>query len=319
MTSSNSVFRLILWLIIAVFILIFPSFGGSYYSHIFIIVFLNVVLATGYRLLYVTALGSFCHVIFFGIGAYTSALLATKAGLPFALCFIAAGIMAAIVAGLFTWPSVRAKGVYFFIISFAFWVVMHSIFKHWKSLTNGTAGIKNIPPIMGWTSVMPYYYMALGLCIITILILYRLDRSRFGAELMAIGDDDVLAQVIGINVVKHRVLAHSIGAFFAGLAGSVFAHYVRFISPKSFGLWFTVYILFWCVLGGEKKFWGPIAGAVSLTLIAELLRMTGVLQAIFYGVAVLIVVMTMPYGMVGLVDSVHTRYRKNKLGDGRTE
>jgi branched-chain amino acid transport system permease protein len=305
--------------LVLLLLLIFPYFGGSYYSHIFIIVFLNVILASGYRLLYITALGSFCHVIFYGIGAYTSALLALKFGLPYGLCFLASGLTAALVAVLFTWPAVRAKGVYFFIISFAFWVVMHSVFKHWKGLTNGSAGLRGIPPIGEFTGVIPYYYMALILCLFTVIIMYRIDKSRFGQELMAIGEDDVLAGATGINVVRHRVLAHTIGALFAGFAGSLFAHYARYIAPKSFNLWFTVYILFWCVLGGEKKFWGPIAGAVLLTLIAELLRMTGVLQAIFYAVAVLVVVMTMPHGIAGLVENLRNKYGRKADHLGRPE
>ena len=290
------------------FFVILPFFGGSYYSHIFIIVLLNVCLASGYRLLYITGLGSFCHVTFYGIGAYTSAILSLTFHLPYGLCLIASGLAAGIVSVAFTWPSVRAKGVYFFVISFAFWVVMNSVFKHWKSLTNGSAGIRSIPPILGFTGVIPYYYMALLLCLFTVAVMYRIDKSRFGQELKAIGEDDVLASSTGINIVFHRVLAHAIGAFSAGLAGSLFAHYVRYISPKSFSLWFTIYILFWCVLGGEKKFWGPIAGAVLLTLIAELLRMTGVLQAIFYAVAVLVVVMTMPHGIVGLVEDYRSKF-----------
>jgi branched-chain amino acid transport system permease protein len=301
----------------SLFVLALPFFSGPYYAHIFILVFLNVSLASGYRLLFATGLGSFCHITFFAVGAYTSALLATKLGLPFVVCFLAAGILPAIVAALVGWPSVRAKGAYFFVITFAFWVVMDSVFGHWTSLTRGTQGISGIPPIAGLTSVNPYYYIILAFSVVTVFILYRLGKSRFGAELLAIGDADDLAEIIGINVTAHRVLAFAIGAMFAGFAGSLYAHYIRFIAPSSFGLFFTVYVFVWTVVGGERRTWGPIVGAIVLTLIAELLRMSGTAQAILYAVVLLIVVMTMPHGMVGLVDNLRARLERFRNRDKR--
>ena len=160
---------------------------------------------------------------------------------------------------------------------------------------------------MGWTSVDAYYYIVFAFLIVTVLILYRLDRSRYGAELYAVGESDSLAESLGINVTAHRVLAFAIGAFFAGLAGSLYAHYIGFITPSSFGLFFTVYVFIWTVVGGERKVWGPLAGAALLTLVAELLRMSGTAQAILYSVVLLIAVMTMPNGIVGLVDIVRVR------------
>ena len=280
--------------------------------NVFILMFLHVVLATSYRLLYVTGLVSFCHATFYAIGAYTSAVLATKLGLPFGVCFLAAGIVPAVIAALFAWPAVRARGAYFFIISFAFFMVMFSVIKHWPSVTQGVKGIHGIPPVMGFTAMTPYYYLALIVVALTIFAMYRLDRSRFGIELLAIGDADDLAEVIGINVVRHRVIAFAIGALFAGFAGSIYAHYVRFICPESFPLFTTIYILIWCVIGGGRKVWGPIAGAVMLTLIAELLRLIGVLQMLFYAAALFIVVMAMPQGIAGLVDTLRTRFGGDK-------
>lgn len=294
------------------FLLVLPVFSGPYYAHIFLLLFLNVSLAGGYRLLFVTGLGSFCHITFFAVGAYTSALLAVKVGLPFGLCFVSGGVLAAIVAALIGWPSVRAKGAYFFIITFSFWVVMDSVFRHWIGLTNGTRGISGIPRIMGWTSVNPYYYLVFAFLIVTILILYRLDRSRFGAELYAVGDSDSLAESLGISITAHRVLAFAIGAFLAGLAGSLYAHYIGFITPSSFGLFFTIYVFMWTVVGGDRKVWGPLVGAALLTLVADLLRMSGTAQAILYAGVVLVAVMAMPNGIVGLVDTVRTRLARHR-------
>jgi len=302
----------------SLFLLTLPLFIGQFYMNVLIIVFLNVILATSYRLLYVTGLVSFCHISFFAIGAYTSAALATNLGLPFGVCFLAAGVMPAIIAAAFAWPAVRARGAYFFIITFALFLVIFVVTKHWESVTQGVRGIHGIPPVMGFTTVMPYYYIALVVTAFTIFAMYRLDRSRFGRELLAIGDSDDLAEVIGINVVRHRITSFAKGEILAGFAGSINSHYIRFICPESFPMWNTLYILIWCFLGGARKVWGPVAGAVLLTLIAELLRLTGVLQALFYAAALLTVVMTMPHGIVGLVDTLRTRFGRAEYLGGDT-
>jgi len=290
-------------------LLTFPLFAGDYYPHILILVFLNVVLAVGYRLLYVTGLGSFCHIIFFALGGYTSALLGLKFGLPYWACFIAAGIVSAVIAVLFGWPSVRVKGAYFFLITFAFFVVMETVFRQWDGLTGGARGLINIPGIVRIGQLRPYYYLAMGLMVFTILIMYRLDKSRFGEELLAIGDDEDLAGSVGINVTLNRVVAFSIGALFAGFAGSVYASYISFISPASFTLLFTVYVLIWVAIGGPRKLWGPIAGAVILTFIAEALRMSGIAQAILMGVVLLVAIMLLPGGLAGFVEDLKEKRR----------
>ena len=299
---------------IGAFLIVLPAFGGEYYGHIFILIFLNVALATSYRLFYITGLASFCHVTFYELGAYTSALLTTKMGLPIGASILVAGLFPAGLAALVGWPMIRARGVYFFLTSFAFFVAVGTVLKQWQGVTGGTQGIHNIPPIMGFTTVTPYYYIALAFMAVTIFVMYRMDHSRFGAELLAIGDSEALAEVTGININRHRVLAFSIGALFAGFAGSIYAHYIRFVHPNAFTMWFSLYILIWCVMGGPRKFWGPIAGAVLMTSIAEGLRMSGVLQAIFYSIALLITIMTMPNGIAGLVDSLRVRSERRKAG-----
>lgn len=309
-THKGIELKLILPIVVGgAFLLVFPLFSGPFYGHVFIIVFLNVTLAMGYRLLYITGLGSFCHVTFYGIGGYTSALLAIHLGLCFGICFIIAGIMATAAAVLLGWLSMRTKGPYFFLTSFAFFAVVDSVFRHWKGLTGGPGGLTGIPPILGYTGVTPYYYITLAFTVITIICLYRLSNSRFNAELLAIGDADDLAEALGINVSKRRIIAFAVGALFAGFAGSIYAHYMSFIAPSSFSLWLTIYILIWCVLGGVKRFWGPILGALLLTLAAEMLRMSGALQALLYAGVLLIVVMAMPDGIAELIETVRAKLR----------
>ena len=299
-------------IIIAAFFVLFPLTGRSFYMHVCILMFLNITLALGYRLGYVTGLGSFCHITFFALGAYTSAIMTVSLGVPWGVGFICGGLVAAALAALFAWPTVRARGPYFFVLSFGFFVVVDTIITQWAGLTGGQGGIRNIPPIMGLTGVMPYYYIVLVFTALIILFMWRLDRSRFGRELMAVGDADNLAEVTGINVDRHRIIAFAIGAFIAGLGGSIYAHYLGFISPLNFGLFATLYILIWVVLGGERKLWGPIAGAVMMTSIAEGTRSSGTLQALIYAGILLAVIMAMPQGIVGLVDTIRVKRAQRK-------
>lgn len=291
---------------VAIFLIVFPLFGGPYYEHIFILVFLNVVLAMSYRVPYVTGAASFCHVSFFAIGAYTSAIMVMRLGVPWGVGFIAGGLLAAGLAALFAWPAIRARGAYFFIVSFGFFMIVDMVISNWESMTGGRGGMVSIPPIAGFESVTPYYYVTLAVAAAIGFILWRLDRSRFGRELMAIGDSEDLVEACGINVDRHKLVAFSIGAFFAGLAGSIFGHYMGFISPANFGMFITLYILIWVIVGGERKFWGPIAGASIMTLAAEGARVSGRMQAIIYAVILLVVIMAMPRGLVGLVDTLRT-------------
>jgi len=297
--------------IIGGLLLALPLLGRAYYTHIFILIFLNIILAMSYRLLYVTGLVSFCHVTFYAIGAYTSTILAIKLGLPFGICFLAGGIVAAICAAFLILATSRARGSYFFLISFGFLGVMNTVFMQWRNLTGGSSGITNIPPIIsGFDTVIYNYYIIFAFTILALIIMYLLDRSRFGAEIVAIGEAEDLASTIGINIVRHRVMACAIGALFAGFAGSLFAHYEGFIAPTSFPMWTTIYILSWCVIGGVRKYWGPIVGAVLMTAIIEYGRMMGEWHAIFYAAVLLAVIMAMPNGIVGLVDSLRVRFSK---------
>jgi branched-chain amino acid transport system permease protein len=292
---------------LAVLVGLVPFLGGDYYAHIGILVFLNVTLVLGYRLLCLTGLYSFCQITFFGIGAYTSALLSSKVGYPVWICFIAAGVVAALFSMALIIPAARVRGVYFFLVSFGFLGVMDSVFTHWTSLTGGAAGVVVLAPIIGVGSQTQDYFVILAFAVITVLIMYRIERSRFGRELAPIGSAEGLASVSGINVLRNRVLAFAIGAAFAGFAGSLFAHDAAYISPSNFSMWGTIYILVWLVVGGVRRMWCPLLGAVIMTLIAEYLRMSGILQALFYAGILLLVVMVMPQGIVGLVDYIRAK------------
>ena len=279
--------------------------------------FLNITLVLGYRLLCLTGLYSFCHITFFAIGAYTSALLSSKLGYPVWICFIAAGVVAALFSMALIIPAARVRGVYFFLVTFGFLEVMNSVFLHWSSLTGGDAGILVAAPIIGTGTQTQDYFVILAFALVTVLVMYRIERSRFGRELAPIGSAEGLAAVSGINVLRNRVLAFAIGAAFAGLAGSLFAHDAAYISANDFSWWGTIYILVWLVdRRGAQDVGSDRSERSSMTLIAECLRMSGILQALFYSGVLLLVVMVMPQGIVGLVDYVRAKVgRARASGD----
>jgi branched-chain amino acid transport system permease protein len=165
---------------LAACLVIVPLIGGDYYIHIGILVFMNIVLVVGYRLLCLTGLYSFCHITFFAIGAYTSALLSTKVGFPVWLCFLASGAVAAFFSVALIIPAARVRGVYFFLVTFGFLGAMESVFLHWTSLTGGDAGILVEATLIGTGSQTQDYFMILAFTLITILVMYRIERSRFG-------------------------------------------------------------------------------------------------------------------------------------------
>jgi len=300
-----------------VFLMFLPFRFGPFYSHVFILMFIHIVLASSLRILFLSGRASLGQAAFVAIGGYTSGLLTVKLGLPFGVCFLAAGIMAALAATALGRVALGAPGAYFFMITLAFWAVIDAIIRQWEGLTGGYLGFHHIPPILGFTDITPNYFIIMAFTALTVFIMYRLDRSKFGREILAIGDSSDLAEMIGINVLRHRVVAWTIGAAFSGFAGSLQAHYMTSISPMSYPIFLNIYIIIWCTLGGVQKVWGPIAGASLLTLLAELLRMSGVLQALLYATVLLIAIMMMPHGITGLVDTWRARASRHQyIGGG---
>ena len=305
------IFTMFIFLGFILFI-IFPRFGGKLFLHILVLVSLNVILASSYRIFYIAGMGSMCHITFYAIGAYTSALFSIRLGLPWIVGFISGGLIAAFFAALISLCAVRSKGAYFFLVTFGFFIVIDSVIAHWNNLTGGRDGIRGIPKIMGINNLTLYYYIAISFCILTVFVMYRIATSRMGFDLLVIGDSDTLSEAIGINVVRYKVISFTLGGLIAGMAGSLYAHYMGFISPTSFGFWQSIYILIWVIIGGERRVWGPIFGAIIMSILAEGLRMTGKIQALVYVVALLIVIMVMPHGIVGLIDSLRAKLGKSE-------
>jgi branched-chain amino acid transport system permease protein len=273
---------------------------------IYIIFSLSLNLEVGY-----TGLFNFGHVAFFGIGAYTSALL-TLHGVPFGLSLLLALAMAGLWGFLLSLPSLKLRGDHFGIATLGFGEIIRMVFQNEVWLTKGPMGLPGIPkPILfsyRFASLYQYLFLALGFTALTFFLLRIILRSPFGRVLKAIREDEIAAEVLGKNVFRFRVKSFVIGSVFAGLAGTLWGHYTTFISPGDFTLLETILVLLIVVLGGKGTEWGPVLGAIVLIFFQESLRFLRLpaewtrylapLQQMIFGALLVLFMIFKPDGLV---------------------
>ena len=227
------------------------------------------------------------HSAFYGIGAYASTLIAMSFGVPWFVCLIFAFVFAFIVGVLIGIPSLRLKGGYLCICTQGFAELVRLILLNWVSVTRGPMGLTNIPrPVLFGIQIRTnsqYFYVSLTLFLLVFFLLRNIIRSKFGRNLRAIKEDDVAAEVMGIRVHREKVIAFSLAAGLAGIAGSMLAHYMVFISPTLFTSDFSTQILSMVVLGGMGSMPGCIIATTLLTAIPEALRSLNEYRMLIYG------------------------------------
>jgi len=284
-------------------LLALPLVGGDYYVHILALVFTNVILAASLRPSLTCGQLNIGHSAFMSVGAYTSGLLARNLGVPFEVSLLAGALLATAVGLVIGYPSLRLRGVYFAMVTVAFVEVIRLIAQLWVPLTRGMSGLSGIPKpsILGTTLVTKtsQYYLALVLMLIVLLVLYKLESSRLGFIWKSIGMSENLAQSLGINIAKHKLIAFALGCFFAGVAGAYYAHFIRFLFPPEFGFLMATNILVYNFVGGRGHFAGPIVGAVFLSLLSEPFRGSPY-ETIFFSLAMLLTILFLPGGLITL-------------------
>lgn len=301
-------------LVLVIFLLAIPHLVTEYIRYVIIICLIYGILTLSYNLVMgYTGQLSFCHAAFYGIGAYTSVLLTgtyiggvlVSRSLSFWVAFPIAGILSAVFAAAVGFPALRLRGSYFAVTTFFFSWFVYLVFLNWTDVTNGPLGLRGVPPpdpILGidFRSSTPYYYLVLGVFMTTTLLLYYLINSNIGKIFVSIREEETLAESLGINAMKYKVLSFTIGAFFAGLAGSLFAHFIRFNHPSSFSWYESDIVLVMTVVGGCGTIIGPIIGAGIVQALFELLRpIDPGLRMILVFAASIIVVVLEPRGIVG--------------------
>ncbi|MFH1801947.1 MAG: branched-chain amino acid ABC transporter permease [archaeon] len=274
---------------------------------IYIIVSVSLNLALGY-----TGMLNLGHVALFGIGAYTSTLLVMN-GVPFILAFILAGLLASIFGVLLVFATKKLKGDYYALATLGFSFVIYSLLVNLVGLTRGPQGISGIPRPnlfgLAISSNATYLIFAAFITLVSVFIIHKVIKSPFGRLLEATRDDELGLKVLGKNTALLKYKAMIISAFFAGIAGSLMAHYINFIDPSSYNLPEIIFVLTIVIIGGIASIPGSIAASFIIVLIPEVLRffslpssILGPARQIIYAIILILIVMYRPRGLYGRID-----------------
>lgn len=275
----------------------------AYVLHLAILAGIYIILAVSLNLIIGYAgQVSLGHAAFYGIGAYASTLTALSWQLPYPLAVLAAMLVSGLCGLALGLPTLRLKEDYLAIVTLGFGVIV-DLFMRNLEITGGPDGIVGIPSpvILGLSLQTPFLYLLLvGLGVaFTLLFTYLLVTSYHGRALRAIRDHEITAQVMGINSPAYKVAIFALAAALAGLAGSLFAHYIRHINYESFGLHSSILILCMVVLGGMGSIVGSVVGAIILTALPETLRQFQAYQDLIYGGLLVALLILRPQGILG--------------------
>lgn len=280
---------------------------------LFSICTLSLNLILGY-----TGQASLAHAGFFGIGSYGVALL-TKNGLSFWLALPLSALLAALVGFLIGLPTLRSRGSYFAISTLCFGVIVSIVAGNWIQLTGGYNGIVGISlpnPLhlpwvgtIGFQSMAAQYYLVLAFLLVTLLVMHRLVYSLLGLSFMAIRNNELLAEAVGIDTFASKVLSFVVGNFFAGLAGGIYACLVGSISPSTASIELTFNWLVYLLLGGAATLSGPIIGAFAIPLLMENLHFLEGYRMIIFGALLIAVIIYFPRGIMGAISDLRQRAR----------
>jgi branched-chain amino acid transport system permease protein len=272
---------------------------------------LNIL--TGY-----TGLISMGHAAFMGIGAYTAAILSSKAGVSFPLALLMAGIVAASAGAVVGIPTLRLRGMYLVVTTLAFQFITEHVIYHWESLTQSDKGIRlAVPALLGWKfdSYESFYYVILFLSVATAVVAKNLAMSRTGRAWVAVRDRDIAAEIIGIHLAKYKILAFVVSSFIAGVAGALYAYLLGLIGPDHFTFGQSVLYIAMIIVGGMGTVVGSIAGAVFMVLLPEVINAVsgpiasayptfqpriGAIAVVVYGLIIIFFLLFEPDGLFGI-------------------
>ena len=285
---------------------------SEYILHTAVLAGIYVILASSLNITNgYTGLFSFGHAAFYGIGAYTAAILATRLGWGFALTLPAAGVVAAAFGAALALPTLRLSGIFLALVTIGFQEIAYLVTLNWIGLTRGPMGIPGIPPAALFGIELrgnaAYYWLVLALDVMTLFVLSRIVTSRVGRAFVAIREDELAAEASGIPAFRMKVLSFVIATFFAGIAGAFFAHHARFVSADSFRLDETFVILTMLIVGGLGSLAGPVIGAVALVILPEASRFLAEYRGVVYGLILIGVILFRPEGVAGVPGIIQPR------------
>lgn len=283
----------------------------DYFVHIAILIGIYSILAVSLNLVVgFTGLLSVTQAAFYGIGAYTTAILLTTFGINFFLSIIVGMIVTAVISLAIGYVLSKFDGDYFALGSFGFNIIVFSVFLNWQSLTRGPLGIPGItkPTLFGFDfgNNITYLILVLIFAILVYLLSEFITNSSFGRVLKAVREDEKAIQVFGYNTLFFKLTIFVIGAMMASLAGSLYASYITYVDPSSFNLSESIFVLAIIILGGLANNKGAVLGAVCLIILPEALRFVGFpsdiaaqMRQVTYGLILILLMLYRPQGLMG--------------------
>jgi len=283
----------------------------EYILHVLVIAGIYVILAESLNLVVgfagIPALG---HAAFSCIGAYTSSLLALYFGVSPFIGMIVGAIAGGVLGLVVAYPALRLKGDYLALATFGAGVIVYNVAKNWMGLTRGPMGLPGIPPFrLGGFAVDNTWSYLMLVAVVVALVVWacrNITKSTFGRNLTSVREDETAAVALGKNTARLKLIVFVAGAFFAGIAGSLYAHYITFIDPSSFTMMESITILLMVIFGGMGSIAGSVVGAVLLVVIPELLRFVGLpssvaapLRQMMYGLLLVLLMLWRPQGILG--------------------
>ncbi len=304
-----------IWIIILLAVAFcYPFFTGRYAQDVATNVMIYICLGLGLNVVVgLAGMLDLGYIAFYGVGAYTYALLNIHFGMSFWICLPIAATLALLAGCFIGYPTLRMRGDYLAIVTLGFGEIVRILLNNWMSLTNGPNGILGInPPSIfipnfegGFSIEVLYlkklhylYYVALFLAIITIISVRHLNYSRIGRAWESIREDETAAELMGVNTFKLKLLAYAMGALFAGMAGAFFCARMRFVSPESFTFLESAMVLSMVVLGGMGSIPGIILGAAALIVLPEVFREFETYRMLVFGMSMVVMMLFRPAGLI---------------------
>lgn len=298
-----------------------PVFSPDpYFLHVLTLLWLNIIMTTGVWLLYITDEVSLANVSFMAIGAYSSAVLVKYAGVSFWISLPLAGMFAASISFLIGFPALRLKGFSFFIVTLGFAeIILIALSNYKQDILGGQTGIPAVPPpnpittpllTIHFTSKVSIYYLTLVASILCTILINKLVKSKFGRISMAISQAEVLTETLGIDTLRHRILAFTIVGFISGASGSLFAHSFSFVSPGDFSIHRMIMFICFIIIGGTMNIWGSIVGALVFTLLSVFFGRFSHIEVLITGIIVILILRFFPNGIIGFLDILKGSFSK---------
>jgi len=289
-------------------------FGINHYLlTVLIIMLVFIIYSSAWNLLALSGQGSLGHAAFFGIGGYTSAIIARSLGLHPLVTILAGGLFAAFIGVLIGLTCARMREWFLAMVTFGFAIIVHTITTELSWLTGGWDGIpvKKLIPVTIPNYILYEYYAMLLITAVAIVIIYLITKSRVGLALEAIRENELEAKLMGIGVIKYKLVAFAISAFFTGIAGALEIHHFGYITPEVYGIDISFWPIIYSISGGLFTIGGPILGTVVITFIWEVLRYFGLVYegVILIGLVLILIVIFLPKGLVSIPEKIKARFR----------